>query len=196
MHWNETNLNIVDIYVDGSEPSQCHEQVHTNCFCEEAKSAFNIFWLARVYMTRIPREIGKYRRVKGMGRVCLGTLFKLLDTMVKPLASVLSNRQFPNDGVDLYSMYCTQKEAKWKLVKRMVNLLRKLWRGSIEKRVVRACIFASIRGRVLYELMTSVAGTIDIEMDEEGSSVIDRMEGQMRRYMCDETRNELRQVQL
>lgn len=122
VHWDETNLDIADVYVDGAEPSKCDQQVHTNYFGDEAKAAFNIFRLARVYITRIPREITKYRRVKGMGRVFRGTLVQLLETMVKRLASVL----FPTDAVGFYSMYCTKKAADAKLVKKIVNILRKL----------------------------------------------------------------------
>lgn len=71
-----------------------------------------------MYITRIPSDITKYRRVKRMERICRGTLVKLLDTMVKRLASVL----FPTDGVELYSIYCTKKSTEERIVKKMVNI--------------------------------------------------------------------------
>lgn len=50
----------------------------------------------------------------------------------------------------------------------MFNILRKLWRGSIETRVIRACLFSSVKGRQLYELMRNDKEVWTmIEEDEE-----------------------------
>lgn len=52
------------------------------------------------------------------------------------------------------------------MVKQMVNLLRRLRRGMVEKRVVRACLFSSVQGRKLYEMMTEYMKNSDGEEDE------------------------------
>lgn len=128
--WDD--INTATVNVDSKDVGMSGEQVHTKYCDDEAKEAFNLFRVARVYITRISLSITNHRRMRGMGMECRRTLIKLLDTVVKRLSSVL----FPTDGRGLYDAYCVQKENEGKIVKRMVNLLRKLRRGSIEKRLV------------------------------------------------------------
>lgn len=54
----------------------------------------------------------------------------------------------------------------------MINLLRVLRRGSIEKQVVRSCLFSCLKGRDLHELMlrnSDVLATEDGEHEGEGN---------------------------
>lgn len=94
-------INQLDVTIDGGDNRNFGEQVHTNYFMEDAKNAFNLFQIARVYITIIPREIMKHRRVKVMKYACRDTLLKQVDSLVKRLASVV----FPTDGPGLYGVY-------------------------------------------------------------------------------------------
>lgn len=120
-----------------------------------------------MYIRRIPHEITKYRRIRTMAHECRSTLLKLFDTVVKRLAYVLH----PSDGRGLFYEYCAQKSSEGRLARKMVNILRKLRKGSVEKRVVRACLFSSIQGRVLYDMMTNNPKAMDMEIGEIQSAM-------------------------
>lgn len=155
------DINTATISVDEEKDSDVsREQVHTNYFDDEAKEAFNLFRVARVYISRIPAEITRYRRTRGMSHCCRTTLLKLLDTVVKRIAIVI----FPTDGRVLYNAFCVQKVNEGRVVKKTVNLLRNLRRGSVEKRVVRACLFSCVRGR---ELCNLIRNNGDVEENDE-----------------------------
>lgn len=99
-----------------------------------------------------------------MNSICRDTLLKLMDTVVKKL----SGTPFPTDVHGLYSAYCAQKVREGRMARKMVNLLRKLRRGSVEKRVVRACLFSCIRGRELHELMMTHGDLVEEGAGELG----------------------------
>lgn len=145
--WSDANHE--EFHLDYTDCANASEQVTVNFFDNDANEALHLFRVARVYVTRKPHEIVRHRRMRGMSNVCRGTLVKLVDAMVERLCSVL----FPCDGRDHYSAYCAMKETERKLANRMVNLLRKLRRGSVEKRVVRACLFSCMQGRDLHDMM-------------------------------------------
>lgn len=68
--------------------------------------------------------------------------------------------------------FCDQKASEGNLVKKMINLLRVLRRGSIEKRVVKSCLFSCLKGRDLHELMLSnsdLLATVDGYYDDVGN---------------------------
>lgn len=48
------------------------------------------------------------------------------------------------------------KDNEGKIVRKMNKILRKLRRGCVEKRVVRACLFWSVKGRHLYHPMKNI----------------------------------------
>lgn len=155
-----TSTDTVNITICGDEVSDVHEQVHRSYFATEAQNGFNLFRIPHVYINQLPHSITKYRRMKSMANDCQSTLLKLLDIIVKRVASVL----FPTDARGLYSYYCAMKISEGKLARKMVNLLRKLRNGSVEKRVVRVCLFSSIRGRVLYDLMNKYGTVFESEI--------------------------------
>lgn len=55
----------------------------------------------------------------------------------------------------------------------MFNVLRTLRKGSIEKRVVRACLFSSIQGRVIYDMMTTDINAMDSEINDGDENEVD-----------------------
>lgn len=122
-----------------------------------------MFRLARIYITRIPNEITRHLRVRGMASSCRATLLKLLDSLLKRVATVL----FPTDGHGLYSAFISLKDSEGKVVRKMINLMRKLRRGSVEKREIRACLFSSVKGRELYDLMRNTDHLRELVEDED-----------------------------
>lgn len=94
----------------------CDSQVHTNYFVEDAQEAFNFFRLARVYISRIPLAITRYRGVRTMTHFYRDTLLRLLAVLVKLLSTVL----FPSIGPGLYESYCALKVNEGKMVRKNV----------------------------------------------------------------------------
>lgn len=160
IRWKD--INTAEIQVNGDFFSDGRKQVHTNYFSEEARTGFNLFRVLHVYIRRVPNDLIKYHMIRTMEHGCRSHLLTLFETVVKRMAQVLH----PSDRRGISSAYCAQKSSEGRLARQMVSLLRKLKKGSVQKRVVRACLFASLQGHVLYELMTEETRGMELEIDD------------------------------
>lgn len=96
-----TDPNTGEFHLDCESSIRRERQVNTNYFVEESQEAFNLFRLARVYVTRIPVAITRYWRVRTMNKFCRDTLLKLLDVLVKRLSTMLLPSQMDRDYTQL-----------------------------------------------------------------------------------------------
>lgn len=101
--WSDSNNT--NFHLDCTDCATVSGQVHIKFFDGDANQALNLFRVARVYVSHIPHEIFRHRRIRGMSNVFRATLLKLLDAAVKRLSLVL----FTCDGCGLYSAYCSMK---------------------------------------------------------------------------------------
>lgn len=110
-------------------------------------------------ISRCVKSLFKKNKFNGLPRIQIETLIIALDMCIKKLAEYI----FPNDGKGLFDEFISKKASEELMHTGITNAMKSCKCGSVEKRVLRTCLFAHLPAKRVYALIAGEDGEPKIE---------------------------------
>lgn len=121
----------------------CEEKPWKKPFTKSFRRVFQPNCITRFCFVNIPQRVTQYRNAKELPLKSKKALVKATDKCTRRIMSV---RLPQGDGNGLYEELYKEPCTSNNIVDGMIKALEKTNKGSVEKRIIRSCIFAHLPG--------------------------------------------------
>lgn len=163
-------------------------------FSKATRELFTATKISRFCFQNVPKRLCSYRNARELPIKCRKALVKAADKCLRKICSLILRQ----DGDGLYDEFLREKCVSNSIVHGMIKALTKTKKGTVEKRILRACLFAHLPGEEVQRLIADSKNIEEYDMtgvlNENMESENDEEDGEINKGQVRYTGNSERGV--